>query len=106
RNSDFCTDWGQESRDARLSKRPDPPCGLDCGTQEEAMPSRRDMLMLAGSLLALPGFAAAADLVPVKVGVLQFGTVNWEIETIRRHGFDAARGVRIETVKLASNDAA
>ncbi|MDQ0467142.1 ABC transporter substrate-binding protein [Labrys wisconsinensis] len=68
------------------------------------MPTRREMLMLAGALLAGPAAAAGAQ--PVRVGVLQFGTVSWEIETIRRQGFDAARGLEVQPVRLASSDAA
>lgn len=70
------------------------------------MPTRRETMMLVGGMLAAPGLAFAADAVPVRVGVLQFGTVSWEIETIRQNGLDTGRGVRIETTRLASNDAA
>jgi NitT/TauT family transport system substrate-binding protein len=42
----------------------------------------------------------------VKVGVLPFGTVGWETETIRRNAFDAASGFRLDEIKLASSEAA
>jgi NitT/TauT family transport system substrate-binding protein len=41
----------------------------------------------------------------VRVGVLKFGTVNWEIDTITHHGLDRANGIKVEPVVLASNDA-
>ena len=33
--------------------------------------------------------AFAADRPVVRVGVLQFGTVSWELETMQRHGLHA-----------------
>ena len=32
--------------------------------------------------------AHAADLGTVRVGVLKFGTVNWELDVIKQHGLD------------------
>lgn len=67
------------------------------------MISRRDLL-LAGMLL--PSLARATDLRTLRIGVLPFGTVSWEAETIRREKLDEAAGYRLETVRLATNDAA
>ena len=48
----------------------------------------------------------AADALPVvRVGVLQYGTVNWELDTVKHHGLDAKEGVNIEVVPLASKNA-
>jgi NitT/TauT family transport system substrate-binding protein len=47
--------------------------------------------------------ANAAD--TVRVGVLKFGTVNWEIDTIVHNKLDEANGFKLEQVVLASNDA-
>ena len=58
---------------------------------------------LAGLLTQLVGQATAQEL--VRIGVLQFGTVNWEVNTIMHHGLDAANGLKLEPVVLASNDA-
>lgn len=57
----------------------------------------------AGVLLLLVALPAAAG--TVKVGVLKFGTVNWEIDVISRNGLDRAVGVELEAVELATNAA-
>lgn len=49
--------------------------------------------------------ANAADLPVVKVGVLKFGTVNWELTSMRDNGFDEANGFRLEVVPFAGGDA-
>lgn len=51
-------------------------------------------------LLAQPALAGT-----VKIGVLKFGTVSWELDVIRQHGLDAAEGVDLEIVELATNNA-
>jgi len=55
------------------------------------------------------GVAIAASLAmageTVRVGVLKFGTVNWEIETIRHYGFDRKNGIELDVVPLAGNEA-
>ena len=48
--------------------------------------------------------ASAADLPVVRVGVLKFGTVNWELDVMHRHGFDRAQGVVVEPLELAGKD--
>ncbi|MCF1502379.1 ABC transporter substrate-binding protein [Afifella sp. H1R] len=55
--------------------------------------------------LAIPqtGEAGAEEI--VRVGVLKFGTVNWEIDTITNNGFDEKHGFRLEPVVLAGSDA-
>jgi NitT/TauT family transport system substrate-binding protein len=50
--------------------------------------------------------AHAADLGTIRIGVLQFGTVNWELDVIKQHGLDAEEGFTLEMVGFASNDAA
>jgi NitT/TauT family transport system substrate-binding protein len=67
------------------------------------MTTRRGVL-LAG--LVLPTLLRAAERPVVRLGTLPFGTVSWEVETIRRNRLDEAAGYRLETVKLATNDAA
>ena len=68
-----------------------------------AMMSRRHLL-LAG--LLVPRLAHAADRPVLRVGILPFGTVSWEVATIRGGGLDEAAGFRLEPVRLATNDAA
>jgi NitT/TauT family transport system substrate-binding protein len=63
--------------------------------------SRRAALLGA---LAMPLTARAA--VPVRVGMLRFGTVAWELDVIRRHGLDAANGLAIESPEFATAQAA
>lgn len=55
------------------------------------------------SLVATPVRSADAVL---RVGVLQFGTVSWELEVMQKAGLLAREGVRLEIVPLAVNDAA
>ncbi len=68
--------------------------------------TRRETLMLAAGLFLAGTGAGLGAGRTVRVGVLPFGTVGWEVETIRRSGFDVARGIAIEPVRLASNEAA
>ncbi|MDO9709722.1 ABC transporter substrate-binding protein [Paracraurococcus lichenis] len=63
---------------------------------------RRDLAPLLAAL-ALPAGAAEPPL--IRIGVLKFGTVAWELQVIARHGLAAANGIRIEAVELAGNEA-
>ena len=56
-------------------------------------------------ILALATVATAGELPVVRVAVLQIGTVNWELETIRRQGFDRANGFQLEVQSFADNGA-
>jgi NitT/TauT family transport system substrate-binding protein len=58
------------------------------------------LLLVAG----FSGSAPAAELPVVRVGVLKFGTVNWEIAVMRQDGLDRAHGVVVEPVELAGKD--
>ena len=49
--------------------------------------------------------AGAQDLGTVKVGVLEFGTVNWELDVIKHHGLDKQRGFTLEVQGFASGQA-
>ncbi|MGN6551943.1 MAG: ABC transporter substrate-binding protein, partial [Pararhizobium sp.] len=53
--------------------------------------------------LAWPGGARAAE--TVRVGILQYGTVNWVLDVIKRHGFDRQENVAIAPLALANNQA-
>ncbi|UJS25475.1 ABC transporter substrate-binding protein [Thiothrix winogradskyi] len=55
--------------------------------------------LLAG--LISPTFA----LEKVRVGVLEFGTVNWEMDVIQTHKLAEQQGIELEVVRLASADA-
>jgi NitT/TauT family transport system substrate-binding protein len=63
--------------------------------------------LAAGAVLLHVGVPAspANDLPTVRVGVLQYGTVNWELDVMRHHHLDTAEGVNVEVVPLASKNA-
>lgn len=69
--------------------------------------SRRRALRLAGlsALLAAAPLRRALAAVPVRIGVLKFGTVSWELDTVRHHGLDAANGIALDVVYFAGEDA-
>lgn len=82
---------------------------VDTDTRKEAaslsnshMRLRRRTLL--ASLAALP-LAAMAPL-PLRLGILPFGTVQWIADVIAHHGLDAAHGFKLQTVTLANTEAA
>lgn len=58
--------------------------------------------ILGTALLSAP---AVAENPSVRLGVLKFGTVNWELNVIKHHGLDEAAGVELDVVGLANKDA-
>ena len=72
------------------------------------MPTRREFLAGAGAACMAfgSGQAAARGASVVRLGVLKFGTVAWELAALQGAGFDAAAGVRLEITELAGNQAA
>lgn len=42
----------------------------------------------------------------VRIGLLRFGTVAWEIDTLRHQGLDRKHGIAVVPVEFASNEAA
>ncbi|BAI74106.1 ABC transporter substrate-binding protein (plasmid) [Azospirillum sp. B510] len=74
--------------------------------------TRRTTLLAAGAFLASAalGRGAAPDDRPVdrpavRAGVLKFGTVSWELDTVRANGFDRQAGIDLQLVELAGNPA-
>jgi NitT/TauT family transport system substrate-binding protein len=65
--------------------------------------SRRQAIasIVALAIPAQPSLAAAK----VRIGVLKFGTVSWELDTLKHHGFDAANGIALDVVSFAGEDA-
>lgn len=59
-------------------------------------------LMLACLLTSAPPATAAET---IRVGVLKFGTVNWELATLKAHGFDTKHDIDVEIVAFAGEDA-
>lgn len=54
---------------------------------------------------ATAGSVRAEDFPTVRLGLLRFGTVNWEADTIKRDGLDARHGFTLEVVPFASGSA-
>jgi NitT/TauT family transport system substrate-binding protein len=77
----------------------------------QAEPSMRSrILALTGALLSVVllltmSLAAMAAEPTVRVGVLKFGTVNWELKAMQLHGLDRANGFTLEIVPFAGDDA-
>jgi len=59
------------------------------------------VLGLAVSLLTLSATAGQK----VRVAVLKFGTVSWELDAVRHHGLDRAEGIDLQVVELAGKQA-
>src|SRR3546814_17185856 len=65
----------------------------------------RGMAVLAWALLAAFSARAQEDLPEIRVGTLEFGTVNWELEVIG-DGLDRENGFVLTPIVLADKDAA
>jgi NitT/TauT family transport system substrate-binding protein len=61
-------------------------------------------IVIAALLLHLPTLAAAAP-DGIKIGVLAFGSVNWELEAIHNEGLDKKYGIELDVRLLANPDA-
>ena len=59
----------------------------------------------AALALALTATGALAEMPKLKAAVLEIGTVNWELDTIKHNGFDTANGFELEVMGVASGDA-
>jgi NitT/TauT family transport system substrate-binding protein len=69
----------------------------------------RKLTTIVGTLAvaAIMGLAAQAqELGTLKLGVLKFGTVSWELDVIQQHGLDTKRGFKLEVQPFGQNDAA
>jgi NitT/TauT family transport system substrate-binding protein len=66
--------------------------------------ARRTLLAAALPALVIGRRALGAD-APIRIGLLRFGTVQWELDVMRRHGLDAAHGVTAAPVEYASSQA-
>src|ERR1700689_1276113 len=60
--------------------------------------------LAAAASVCLASGADAAD--PLRIAVQKTGTASWEIEVIKTRGLDKAANLDIETIELASTDAA
>lgn len=59
-------------------------------------------------LILIPVSSIAGDkaLPVIRVGVLQFGTVNWELDVLKHHKLGEKYGVEVKVIPLASKNAA
>ena len=67
--------------------------------------SRHASTLMAVVAFALLSMATAGSAERLTVGVLKFGTVNWQLRTVKDNGFDTAAGVDLEILPLASKNA-
>lgn len=58
------------------------------------------------SLMLTLSLPCAKELPEIKVGILSFGTVNWEMSTIKTHELDISNGFTLTPVKVSSKNAA
>ncbi|MBC8130745.1 MAG: ABC transporter substrate-binding protein [Rhizobiaceae bacterium] len=64
--------------------------------------------LVAAALLCAPSIGStspASAQETVRVGVLQFGTVSWELDAMKRAGLDVRNGITVEVVPFAGEDA-
>ncbi|MDW6026434.1 ABC transporter substrate-binding protein [Mesorhizobium sp. BAC0120] len=70
--------------------------------------SRRNFIrlpMLAALVAAAPDGANAVAAAKVRIGVLKFGTVSWELDTLKQHQFDSSNGIELDVASFAGEDA-
>ena len=58
------------------------------------------------ALVCMPAQAAENAKNTLRIGVLQFGTVAWTLDTLKHQGFDKAGGFEVEVVPMAAPNAA
>ncbi|HEX3990287.1 MAG TPA: ABC transporter substrate-binding protein [Acetobacteraceae bacterium] len=63
-------------------------------------------LLLSATLPAVIAPLRAETLSKVRVGVLRFGTVSWELDVMRHRALDTAEHIAVEPVELAAAQAA
>ncbi|MBQ0807552.1 MAG: hypothetical protein KBT55_06235 [Porticoccus sp.] len=63
------------------------------------------MLLILILLVLLPLSVTAGELPEVRVAALKFGTVNWELDVIRRHQLDKKHGFHLAVQELISPSA-
>ena len=63
-------------------------------------------LALAAAVLAIALAPAAVPAGQLKVAVIKFGTVSWEMDVIQHHGLAADQKLELEVLSLANTNAA
>jgi NitT/TauT family transport system substrate-binding protein len=77
----------------------------DHDTKAVLSATRRTMIGGAAVSMGLRSARAAPSPQVVRLGILQFGTVQWVADVIHRHSLDSKHGFELSTVTLANNDA-
>jgi NitT/TauT family transport system substrate-binding protein len=67
--------------------------------------SRRTLIAGAGAAAVMSTTCAAETRPEIRLGTLQFGTVQWIADIIRRHDLDTRNGFALQPVTLANTDA-
>ncbi len=62
-------------------------------------------VLIALAAVLAPSLGSAQADQPITVGVLKFGTVSWQLETLKAHRLDEAAGLSVEVLSLASKNA-
>ena len=75
-----------------------------CGGGPGRGVTRRSLLAILAAAISSPAFAISPT--SLRIATLKFGTVNWELDTIRHNGLDRENGVAIETLGMAGSAAA
>ncbi|MFQ5467499.1 MAG: ABC transporter substrate-binding protein, partial [Kiloniellaceae bacterium] len=63
------------------------------------------LLLCLMATASVPAAQAAAADKPLSVGVLKYGTVNWQLDTVKALGLDEAAGVSLRVLPFASKTA-
>jgi len=53
----------------------------------------------------MTGGYSRAETAKIRVGVLAYGTVNWELDTVKHHNLDRKEGIELVVTKLAGKNA-
>ncbi|WP_248304647.1 ABC transporter substrate-binding protein [Breoghania sp. L-A4] len=77
-----------------------------CDTTGVRRPSAAALALAGVAALASVALTPAAQAAEtIRIGVLKFGTVNWELDVIQRHKLDEANEISLDVVELANNQA-
>jgi len=60
------------------------------------------VIFLISALASMPQPVRAEEKFDIRIGLLKFGTVNWEMNVIASHGLAAAEGVHIQVLPMAN----
>ncbi len=78
---------------------------IDIRCDQRSWLMRRTLAVVATLCFLIAGGTSADPVNRLRVGALQFGTVNWELDVIQRHGLAAREGVDLRVVPLGSTSA-